>query len=71
MQIVTTFCVSKTCACPKHADCDKAKKPTANTPVTVTPETRAACFVSPVPAGHLGGGVSGYTENQMRLAASP
>ena len=25
----------------------QSENPTANTPVTVTPETRAACFVSP------------------------
>lgn len=49
----------------------QAANPLIGTPDMTIGEMMIACFTSQVPAEHLGGGVSGCTENQMRLAASP
>ena len=40
------FCQQDTCL-PETRRPRQSEKPTVNTPVTVTPETRAACFISP------------------------
>ena len=48
------FCQQDMCL-PATRRLRQSEKPTANTPVTVTPETRAACFVSPGDAPGKGG----------------